>query len=458
MKLNKIKIFAAVGIMALSAGACKKSFFTDVNNNPNAVNFVNPNLLLPSCEIALGFTQGGDLSRYSSLFTQQAFGEQNQTKAFYTYGINAGTFENGWSNMYTSTMENVYALKKSCDSIGLYHAYGGVARILLAYSLQVMVDYWGDIPYTDALKGKENPFHLQPKYDNAAALYDTAARLVDEAISLFATTDNDLDLPGLKHDHPDQDDVMYEGDLTKWAKFGHAVKARLYLHQSKGNPAMAQKALDEMALSFTSSEDNARYPFDGGGTTTAPWAQFMSDRADYIAFDDNSYLVQQLQANNDPRLAIFTDGDGGLGDYYGGDAAPVEFITYDEQQFATAEAVLRNGGTVVAAQSFYRQALQSNMEKLGVKTADINTYLTANGTLPVNVDDAIAKIAGEAYRALFLNPEAFNTYRRTGVPAIAPAGPGNVPRRMIYPQSEYSYNGANVPKSTLYQPAIFWDK
>src|SRR5882757_3191164 len=67
MKLNKIKICAMAGIVILFAGACKKSFFTDVNKNPNTVDNVNPNLLLPSCEIALAFTQDGDLSRYSSL-------------------------------------------------------------------------------------------------------------------------------------------------------------------------------------------------------------------------------------------------------------------------------------------------------------------------------------------------------------------------------------------------------
>src|SRR5690349_4703596 len=138
MKLNKIKIFVAAGILILSTAACKKSFFTNVNKNPNAVDFVNPNLLLPSCEIALAFTQGGDLSRYSSLLTQQAYGAQNQSAAFYTYGINAGTFENGWADMYTSTMENIYALKTSCDSIGFYNAYAGVSRILMAYSLQLL--------------------------------------------------------------------------------------------------------------------------------------------------------------------------------------------------------------------------------------------------------------------------------------------------------------------------------
>jgi len=77
---------------------------------------------------------------------------------------------------------------------------------------------------------------------------------------------------------------------------------------------------------------------------------------------------------------------------------------------------------------------------------------------PELTDAAIAQVASEEYIALFLNPEAWTLYRRTGVPVIPPQGSGGVPRRLIYPQSEYSYNAANAPKATLYTPTIFWDK
>jgi len=364
--------------------------------------------------------------------------------------------------MYTSTMENIFALKYGCDSIGFYHAYAGIARILLAYSLQLTVDDWGDVPYTEALRGKLDPFHLQPKYDKGAALYDTIAKLVDDGIALFGSVNNDIALPGAE-------DVIYGSfadknhtNLKMWAKFGHAIKARLYIHQSKGNAAMAQKALDEIALSFANEKESAVYTFVEGGTTTNPWAQFMSDRADYITFNEDSYLIHSMVQNADPRVDIYGDttakGSGELGAYYGSDGSPVEFITYDELLFMKAEATLRAGGTIADAQGFYHDAIQANMTKLGVETADINTYLAANGTLPGTTDAAIAQVAAEEYVALFLNPEAFTLYRRTGVPNIPAQGGNGVPRRLIYPQSEYSYNGSNVPPSTLYTPKIFWDK
>ncbi len=339
MKRNTIHITAAMITVAVMAGACKKSFFTDVNINPNVVTTVNPNLLLPSAEIALAFTQGGDFSRYSSLITQQSFGQSNQTKTFYTYGINPGTFDNGWADIYTSTMENIYTLKLLSDADG-YNAYGGISRIMLAYSMQMVVDMWGSVPYSQAFTGNLDGGTIHPAYNNDQALYDSIANLVDSGIARMTNPDAGAILPG-------SDDVIYGGDLSKWAKFGHAVKARLFLHQSKSSPAMATQALTEAAASFTSNSDNAQYLFFGDGNTQNPWYQFMKDRQQYITFTTGT-LAGQMTALNDPRYLIFFDpvndatgaagGNhfGGLADYYGANFSPVEFITQDEVLFLRA--------------------------------------------------------------------------------------------------------------------------
>ena len=53
-------------------------------------------------------------------------------------------------------------------------------------------------------------------------------------------------------------------------------------------------------------------------------------------------------------------------------------------------------------------------------------------------------------------------WRRTNSPALTPvSGTNGVPRRIEYPQSEYSYNPDNIPvpatNNTLFVPKIFWD-
>ena len=61
MKSNKIFFSALIILTVLLAGSCKKSFFTGVNVNPNVPKEVAPNLILPTAEAALGYTQGGDI-------------------------------------------------------------------------------------------------------------------------------------------------------------------------------------------------------------------------------------------------------------------------------------------------------------------------------------------------------------------------------------------------------------
>jgi hypothetical protein len=137
----------------------------------------------------------------------------------------------------------------------------------------------------------------------------------------------------------------------------------------------------------------------------------------------------------------------------------VEFITYDELLFASAEATLRSGGSIASAQTLYQAAITANMKKLGVGQTDIDTYMAAHGVLPATPDAAIAQIASQEYIALFLNPEAWVLWRRTGSPALTSVTGNPIPRRLLYPQTEINFNGANVPQTvTLYAPRIFWDQ
>ncbi len=452
MKNYKNKIFIYILIAGMVLGSsCKKTFFTDVNINTNSPDSssIIPSVMLSTVEGTLGYTQGGDLSRFTSLITQQTQGISRQAKGYYIYTFTSVDFDSPWGNLYTSVMKNNQVLMQISDAKG-DNAYGGISRVLMAYTLQMAVDMWGSIPYSDAFKASAN---LQPKYDNDKALYDTINNMLNTAITKLSGATGP--------DEPGSEDVIYGGDLTKWIKFAHAVKARLLIHQSKGNAAMATNALAEIALSFTSNDDNAVYMFGSTETSSNPWYQFNQQRAD-ISFDA-SPLGLKMQAADDPRYLIYTDpgfndvNAVGMGEYYGDISAPVEFITYDELLFMKAEATITAGGAVAAAQPIYQNAITANMQKLGVGAGAINTYIAAHGSLPATAAGAIAQIAAEEYIALYLNPEAFTLWRRTNSPALTPVTGANVPRRFLYPQTEYSYNKSNVSTSTIFSPKVFWD-
>ncbi|MBZ5859406.1 SusD/RagB family nutrient-binding outer membrane lipoprotein [Flavihumibacter profundi] len=452
MKYSNNSLIKTVLILALLIQlSCTKETFTRTNINPNSPATVTPGNILPVVETSLAYTEGGDFARFANLFVQQSVGFSRQSEAYYHYILTSTDFDTPWGNLYTSVLGNNKDMMLKADAGG-YNVYGGISRILMAYTLQVLADMWGDVPYSEALTGATN---THPRYDNAKALYDTIQNLIDVAISKLT----DPDKGGLR---PGTDDIIYGGNADLWVKFGHAIKARLFIHQSKGNPDMANKALDEANQAFASKDDNAQFVFGMAETFANPIYEFNEQRGD-IDYGAGT-LVNKLIALKDPRLNIFTDtsyndvNGAGIGSYYGDINGHVEFITYDEMLFVKAEATLWSSGNIAQSQTFYQEAIKANMEKLGVAPADITTYLAANGTLPSNATDAIAQVALQEWIALYQNPEAWTTWRRTGSPILTPtAGSLGVPRRFLYPTNEYSLNGKNVPQATLYTPNIFWD-
>jgi hypothetical protein len=456
IKVESLIIFLIA--LSLIEVSCKKSFFTEANTNPNAPDSskITPSALLPTVEAALAYTQGGDFARFAGLYDQQFLGYSNQAAAYYRYAVTTADFDSPWGNLFTSVLENAKVMQHIADS-GKNNAYSGISRILLAYALQLGVDCWGKIPYSQAFQGNEN-FH--PTYDDDKELYDTIKSLINVGIIQL----NDPN-PGVLT--PSVEDFIYGGNADNWIKFGHAIKARLYIHQSKGNTVMADSALTEVAESFSDGTTNAVYPFKGNTETTAnPVYQFNEQRTD-IDFGSGAFATY-LESLNDPRLNIFltpdySDVNGvGIGDYYGSRTAPVEFITYEELSFIQAEAILRSGGGVSNAQTSYQTAIQANMNKLGVSSLDASTYIMANGALSTSIDTAIEEVAFQEYISLFLNPEAWTLWRRTQSPNLTPvSGTNGIPRRFLYPQTEYTLNSANVPipesGNTSFAPKIFWD-
>ena len=453
--IKNFLVLMLLPVILLQFSSCSKETFTKANINPNAPSIIVPNVILPSVEISLAYAQGGDLTRFSDLFMQQNVGFARQSTAYYNYILTSTDLDNVWGNLYTSVLGNNKDLLTRSDA-GIYNRYSGISRILMAYSLQLLVDGWGSVPYSQALKGDGN---THPVYDNDKALYDTIANLI--TVGIAQLTDPN---PGPAGFTPGNDDIIYGGSAAKWIKFGHAIKARLFIHQSKGNTAMAAQALTEANLSFDSNDDNAFFTFGSSETSANPIYQFNSQRGD-IDYG-SGYLPHLLDSIMDPRLTIYTTPDysdangAGIGDFFGSIGAAVQFINYEEILFIEAEATLRTTGNIATAQGFYQAGITASMQKYGISAGAIATYIAANGTLSTtSVNAAIAQVALQEYIALYLNPEAWTLWRRTGTPVLKPiAGTNGIPHRYIYPTSELTLNAANTPPgATLFLPKIFWD-
>ena len=439
------KYIIPVLFLLLIAAGCKKAYFySGINDDPSKLQNPTPTSLLPGVEISTAYNWGGDPSRFVTLFMQQSTGAANQSANYSIYQLTPDDVDNMWyAAFYGSVMTNTDTLIKISIESGQLH-YAAIGMILMANNLGQVTDFWGDAPYTEAFQGLAN---TQPKYNTQEQLYDTLQSLLDRAITWLGTDD------GAGFQPSESDDLMYGGDLDLWIKFAYSLKAKFYLHLIKVDNTALTSALAQIDNGFDAGE-NAAFTFVGNSasTTQAPWYQFNDQRGD-ITFD--GYLNDLMYAAGDPRYAVYfdTDDSSALGTLYGSANSPVFFMSYDELKFIEAEAQFRNGNTTAAAAA-YNAAVGANL----TRTVGSTAYLASVSKTAVTI--TLKDIMVQKYIALFLSPETWTDWRRTGYPALTAASGsvlgGALPRSLYYPSSEVRYN-SNTPTNTTLTRRVWWD-
>ena len=455
INIYKITILTFIIVIFTIIG-CKKEgkfFSKGINNDPNQLEQVPPNVLLGPAELALAYNQNGDLGRYTGVFTQQYTGAYRQFASYNNYVFNSSDFGNPWNSMYTTCMGNLNQILKISKEKG-YRNYAGVAKVLMAYSITLTSDLWGDVPYSKAFQGLNN---LQPSYDKQKEIYASALKLCDEAMIDLAITGTSAG--SIK---PSSEDLIYGGDLDAWTNFAHALKARLYLHQSKFDNSAIAKGLIEISSATTFT--NASVSF-AGASYGNPWYQYYNERADITFLGSNIYNL--MLAKGDPRIDALIDTsatDGIPNDrpgYFLTDlinddgTTPVQLFTLAELKFIEAELQERNGNSPNASTA-YNLAVTETFAMMN-HAAEATAYLSAH---PYPTSNKIQAIIEEKYIVLYSNPEAFTDFRRTGFPLLIPTNGASIPRRFLYPDSEEQYNSINMNQGTpnTLLSKVWWDQ
>ncbi|SFW70072.1 SusD/RagB family nutrient-binding outer membrane lipoprotein [Chitinophaga sancti] len=443
--LRTIKFIIPVLILVIAAGSCKRAYFYDgINEDPSKLHNPTPSSMLAGVELTSAYNWGGDASRFASLFTQQTTGAANQSANYTLYNLTPDDVDNMWNGgFYAGIMSNCDTMVKIAISSGQLH-YAAVGMILLATNLGQVTDFWGDVPYSEAFRGLNN---ISPIYDKQQALYDTLHALLDRAITYLSTDDGAAFQPGSGND------LIFGGDLDLWIRYAHSLKAKFYLHTVKVNASAVTKALAQIDDGFAAGEA-AHIKFVGSAavTTQNPWFQFNDQRAD-ISFE--GYLNDIMAAAGDPRYDVYFDPSDNtlLGSLYGSANSPVYFMSYDELKFIEAEAQFR-GANLAAAATAYNAAVAANLQRTVGSTAYAATVAKTAATI------TLKDIMVQKYIALFLSPETWTDWRRTGYPTLtAPSGNvlnGSLPRSLYYPSSEVRYN-TKTPSNTTLTRRVWWD-
>ena len=461
-------LLGAAALVALSA--CDD--YLDVNEDPNNATEAPINGLMAVSTLNTGLNQFRVSNSFTANFVQYiASPNQASSTDIYEDVSYSGT----WGSLY-GAMTNAY------DMIQLGEERGGtdhvgVGKVITAINLGLVVDSWGNAPYTQAFTGD----NITPTYDSAEDLYAEIQRLLDEAIAAFAQ-ETLVDLDG-------ESDFIHGGDTDAWVLTAYALKARYALHLSETGAYSAADVLANVDQAYASNADDAQVTrFE----VRNPWAGVAQANDNLIL---GGWLSEQfVDALNgttfgrlDPRLPLLTDttiagtyvgtvngagrrGDGTQPDEsyleldgaFSGEESPLIIISYAELKFIEAEAALDAGQRERAFTAFLA-GVRASMMKVGVSDEDAEAYIDGEyGALnAANLTED--EIFREKYVALFLHPETWVDARRydygyRDFTLAQNAAVQEFPRRVFYPDTELTRNGSNVPTGLSITSRIFWDQ
>ncbi len=427
MKNLIYKISLWVIFMGLFTG-CESYIGGDVNVDPNRTNDASLNTLAPTVMFYCS-----QVTYSASLVACQYSQQIGGVVVEGTEVQSENSFSSVWSNMYLNTIPNINEMiKRSKDEVGIIKSphYSGIAKILLAYNLGLATSIWENVPFSEA---DNNLSNLNPKYDSQEAIYTDIMRLLNEAINELGQLES-LFKPG-------SDDLIYKGDITKWLKAAHSLKARYGLHLSTKNVSFSD-VIASVASGFSANSDDLSLIYTE--RNLSPWYSVaLANNTGNLSTTFSSTLLNLMNGTDgraiDPRAPIIawrtstTDtvyrgnipgtGGGGNTRYNNGNSffgwyhdilAPMQMMTYAELKFIEAEAQMRqnNGTANQQAYDAYLAGIRAHMTKLGVGAADIDTYLS-NPTIDVGLTNlTISHVMTEKYKATFLMPEVWNDLRR----------------------------------------------
>lgn len=489
-----------VTALSLSIG-CRKQL--DVNTNPNIATEVSPDLLLPSAEVNLAVAMGVDIqttgSFWAEYWTQSP--SASQYKDLEQYQPTGSDFDREWAQFYSGTLEDLKKMNQIAAATQRPQ-YVAVGKLLMAYTFQVITDAWGDVPFTEALRGEVSEGQiLNPRYDQQAMIYDSLISMTNEALSMISLTDTRK---------PGTDDLIFRGNMTSWRRFGNTLKLKLYLRLSEVNPTKARAGLTATlaAGNFLTAAENAQLTFVSTSGNRNP----LSGEITALSYTQNQVAsataIDSLNRNNDPRTGVFYDqaydaicneyGYVGLrqGDYnqspslllsapgpttgangnfscnsnyLAARTAPVRFLMGYESLFLQAEAVARTGtpSNGAGADSLFGAAIRANFVHLGLTSAAANSYIASSywGRYPVGsaVQDQIRHIITQKWFSMtgLQGFEAWTEFRRTGypsflVPSVNSFLGNNFPKRFPYPNTELTRN-SNFPGQRQVSQPVYWD-
>ena len=383
MKTNYL--FSICVAVMLGFTSCER--YLDINQDPNspAQENVTSDMILSAVEMNIAATYAYNmhiLGAYNVQYYAQQFGTPNYLK-YSQFEVSASNSSGIYTQLFQRALGNINSIKNKALATGS----NGVmlqAVVLRAYTYQLLVDAFGEVPYTQAF----DPNIMAPKSDDGQVIYEGILKELDDALAQVKEGDEVVS----SFIYPDR-------SLKDWIMFANALKLKLLTRMSgvKDVSADIKKIIDanelpsgdvQIAGCWTDAPGQANPLYS---ENTASWGVV---RDNIIA---NVALINTMSqpSYKDPRLAAWyvqnAEGNfqGGISgtnfstadEKYATKAAwSIPAITYDmpvillartEVDFFIAEYYARQGNAA-AAEAAYKAAVTASFASAGVTGADEN--------------------------------------------------------------------------------------
>lgn len=447
-------------------GGCDK-FEEDININPNLPNEASGTQLIANAALYLPALSSSPQGEFLAQYLAE------------TQYVNASLYPEGGTSFYSwyqgplMNLETVLNAENLNGNEGPVANQLAVAKILKAYFYWNITDRWGDVPYSEALQGKDN---FTPAYDSQESIYNNLFQLLEEA-------NNQIVAGNISND------IIYGGDMTKWKKLGNTIRLLMALRLSEVNPTKGREEFNKAlnAGIMTSNADNLVFRHLKEAENENYWYdQVVNQNREWWALTKT--LVDYMKPVDDPRLAVYGEPARASGEYVGlefgetenmdterfsllgsdiiAQDAPVYLVTYAQALFAIAEAAERNW-IAEDVEANYNEAIRQSVRQWTGSTAGADVLLE-QPEIKFDPARAIEQISTQRWVHLFMHGyEAWSEWRRTGYPdnLVSPGGRA-VPTRLSYPANEAFNNATNYREAVQRQFSgtdgiygkVWWDK
>jgi len=200
-----------------------------------------------------------------------------------------------WRFAYQSIMEDIRLMNiLAAEKDFKYHI--GIGQVIQAYTIMTLVDFFGDIPYSEALQGLDN---FNPMADSGSSVYAAAIDLLDAAIANFSE----------EATGEPQYDFFYNGDWDKWIKAANTLKMKAYMTtRLVDGSAVANFNTIVASDNYISSNDDD-FQFTWGKNEIQPDTRHPRYDASYFSTGGQDYmsnwLMNEMLTTDDPRLLYY---------------------------------------------------------------------------------------------------------------------------------------------------------